>query len=340
MKFKKVASMVVALILPSLVLASRQLAPEVKSAMKKGAMTEINLRVLDNKGIPVTNASVRVIMDMPSGEYSVFGKTDAEGMYVVRGRTNGNYIEFLVGKDGYYGSRKRITYVQMHAEHEVKDGRWQPYGAKEIVELRKVDEPRQMIKMDKWMEIPRTNTWIGVDLMKNDLTKPFGAGETSDIEVWVEWDGLPPWKSGFCRASMRFPGVLSGGYYADNVCESEYPYPYFADNTLAYAERIVCIVNRDGIQPNLSATRVPFRSNSSLIIRTRCIVDEKGAMRQANYGRIKDFNVGPSRGGVAVCIVYAFNPTPNDTNLEDVETARQSRSFIHHCEPLATSKLK
>ena len=64
-------------------------------------------------------------------------------------------------------------------------------------------------------------------------------------------------------------------------------------------------------------------------------------MVSANYGVVRRFDIYPSRNSVAI-IDYsgAFNPTPNDTNLEDIETAKRSRHFIRQCEPPPPSPKK
>ena len=325
------------LALPCIVFA-RRLPPEVEHAMGYGAEAKICLKVCDDMGTPVTNASVCAVFDMLPKPHSVYGKTDANGVCVVKGKTNGNKVRFLVGKEGYYGSQREFSYVPMHAEHDVKDGKWQPYGADEVIALRKMRSPQQMTKTDKWINVPQTNTWIGVDLLKGDFIKPFGAGDNADVEVLVEWDGRPPWESVYCRADMRFVGQFSGGYYVDNVCDSKQPYPYMADKASCFAEREIRIVNRNGSRQKLSSTRVPFRQVSSLVIRTRCVADENGEVTSASYGYINDFDVGPSKGFAAVRISYVLNPTPNDTNLEDIEIAKRSRHFIRHCEPPPSAK--
>lgn len=105
-----------------------KLTPEVIRAMSNGAKAKFVLRVNDDVGRPVSNASVCVFFDLLPTPYSAYGKTDTNGICVVEGKTNGNKIRFQVGKDGYYGSRKEITYVEMGKEHDVKNGKWLPYG--------------------------------------------------------------------------------------------------------------------------------------------------------------------------------------------------------------------
>ena len=113
------------LLLPC-VLFARRLKPEIEHAMAYGAKAKICLKVCDDTGAPVTNASVCAVFDMLPRPHSVYGKTDTNGVCVVKGKTNGNKVRFLVGKEGYYGSQKEISYVPMYAEHDIKDGKWQP----------------------------------------------------------------------------------------------------------------------------------------------------------------------------------------------------------------------
>lgn len=334
MKVKTGVLLLHLLVLPCALFA-RRLKPEIEHAMAYGAEAKICLKVCDDTGTPVTNASVCAVFDMLPKPHSVYGKTDTNGVCVVKGKTNGNKVRFLVGKEGYYGSQKEFSYVPMHAEHDVKDGKWQPYGADEELELRKIRNPLRLVTCGAFFSIPATNSWFGFDMERKSFVKPFGEGEVSDIEIFAEWDGLPPWKSCYCQGEMRMKGTFCGGYYVDNISESYFPYPYVAERHSAYKENSVHVVNRNGTPPNLSATSVPFRKNSSFVIRTRCVLDEHGNVESANYGRINDFRISPdSRGLATLSISYTFNPTPNDTNLEDIETAKRSRHFIRQCEPL------
>ena len=208
----KVKSLLALLLLAqSCAVFARKLAPEVEHAMAYGAEAKICLKICDDMGLPVSNASVRTYFDMLPVPHSVYGKTDTNGICVVKGKTNGNKVEFLVGKDGYYGSRKETSYIPMGKEHAVKDGKWQPYGAEERVELRKIRKPRKLVDCRTFFSLPSTNAWVGFDMEKKSFVKPFGEGDVSDFDIYAEWDGLPPWKSCFCRGKMRIQGDFCGG---------------------------------------------------------------------------------------------------------------------------------
>ena len=129
---------------------------EVIEAMGKGAEAKIVLKVCDDAGAPVSNASVRVEFDLLPDPHSFYGKTDSKGIVVVRGKTNGNKISFFVGKDGYYGTRSERSFVPMGAERDVKAGKWQPYPFEDSVVLKLIRTPiplvsRHGIYKQKWL---------------------------------------------------------------------------------------------------------------------------------------------------------------------------------------------
>ena len=314
MRVKVTSLMGMVLILPCIVLA-RQLKPEVLKAMHNGAVAAIRLKVLNEKGDPVTNASVMAAFDMLPNPSSTHGYTDTNGIFIVKGKTNGNYVELVVGKDGHYDSRQRITYIQMYAEHDVKDGKWQPYGEMQCIQLRRIHNPIGLTCGTIFIDIGETNRWIGFDMSAKDFVHPFGKGETADFEIRSEWDGKAPIGSKMCYGELRFTQPFAGGYYAKKIVESSYPYVYGAKRDDDFAVSGIKVVNRMG-DPGF--TKVPFREDSVLVTRTRCVTDvTTGKLKSANYGYIKDFMISPSwKGKCTLRLYYVFNSTPNDTNLE------------------------
>ena len=59
---------------------ARYTKPEVLKAMHNGAMAEFHLKVLDEVGTPVSNASVCVVFDMLPEPHTIYGKTDINGI--------------------------------------------------------------------------------------------------------------------------------------------------------------------------------------------------------------------------------------------------------------------
>lgn len=291
--------------------------PEYREARRQGAVARMLIHAVDDRGQDVSNATIHVFMGMnfrPKG-YTLDGHTDGRGMYVLEGKTCGDEILIDVIKDGYYSSSLRLSFAEMGAERQVLDGCWQPFGNEERIELRRIVNPRDLIVVNKFIDVPATNVWIGFDMAKGDFVAPMGRGETPDFDIKAEWDGLPSWESRFCRSTIRFREDKAGGCYVRNVKESKFPYPYSAQEDHVYHQREVEIVDRNG---DPGVTKVPFAGDSSLVTRTRCETDDKGILEKANYGAVRRFEIGPSRRGIPLLrIAYVFNPTPNDPNIEE-----------------------
>jgi hypothetical protein len=333
----KIAFVLLLLALPCAVFA-RKLPPEVEHAMGHGAEAKIRLKVCDDTGAPVSNASVCAGFDMLPRPHSVYGKTDTNGVCVVKGKTNGNKVVFLVGKDGYYGSRKEISYVPMWKEHDVKDGKWQPYGAVESIELRKIRNPAHLT-VSYSREFNNTkviNAWIGFDLEKRDFVQPYGKGEIADLEVLFDWDGKTFADYRGIAMKTRFTEKFSGYYQCVGKTVSEFKGPYFALPDATY-QQDADFYERVIIDPNAYGRRYDrrfFDENKCWIVRSRCKVDAEGNLVSAHYSIVNNIEFCYDKGGVVcICVTGAFNPTPNDTNLEDIVTAERARHFIRQCEP-------
>ena len=292
--------------------------PAYRKARLKGAQARMELRIADDGGNAVADANVNVFMGMNFRDqgYWIRGRTDTNGVFNVAGKTCGDAIEIHLSKEGYYDSKKTFRFATMGAERDVKDGKWQPYGAVEILQLRRIHNPVALhsFGFGAGKDVPATNTWIGVDMACGDFIKPYGNGGRADFEVMVEWDGRPPVDSNCCVANMRFGGQLSGGYYATNVRESEYPYVYRANENDSYNLRHVKVVSRGKTRQDEVC---PLGNGSVLVTRTRCVLDENGKLKSACYGFIRIFDADASWDGKPTMrLACVFNPTPNDTNLE------------------------
>ena len=89
--------------------------PSYRDARKNGAMAKMELRITNDMGVPIPNASVHVLMGMNFRErsYDIDGKSDMNGLFVVEGNTTGNEIIIEVTKDRYYKSSQKISFITM-----------------------------------------------------------------------------------------------------------------------------------------------------------------------------------------------------------------------------------
>ena len=74
------------------------------------------------------------------------------------------------------------------------------------------------------------------------------------------------------------------------------------------------VVGRDKIRHDKQDS---FGKDAVLVTRTRCVLDENGNLKSANYGFIRFLSVDAGWDGKPTMqLACIFNPTPNDTNLE------------------------
>ena len=248
------------------------------------------------------------------------GETDTNGVYVAEAKTMG-VLELKVSREGYYSSTDRISFIDMGREHEVKDGRWQPWGMKKEIVLLPVKNPQaQRAGTPGWKRTNLLKEWIGFDLMRYDFIKPYGDGEVSDMEVFFDWDGA--WRSREYKGmemKIRFPGEFAGGYYADKTPGSEYIGVYNASTNGVYRSEFSFYEwegGRDRQGLVTSWKRQLFDFSKVLVVRTRCKLNEDGALVQANYFQLCKIKFSCGEKGAGIRLVPIYNPTPNDPNLE------------------------
>ena len=315
MKLANIIWVTVAVMDASYCLAGGSLSSSFKDALTKGASARVRLCVQDECGVPITNASIRATLANRESDYSMYGITDTNGVYVVSGNTTGDYLQFLVSKAEYYDSWVKLSYIEMGKEHEVVNGKWQPFDASHIIVLRRVQNPTALdIGNGNFVLTKQLNCWLGFDIQKHDFVHPHGAGEVVDFEVRIDWDGK--WYPDYTGMgiSLRFATPYSGYYELPVNPVSKFKGPYAADaerpfrQAATFDEKVVSQTKR---------VQHTFDENKCWVVRSRCKIDETGKLVSANYSVVHKFRFcfePDGRGGFRV--TGAFNPTPNDTNLE------------------------
>ena len=293
--------------------------PSYRDARRNGAMAKMELRITNDDGVPIPYADVDVFMGMNfrSRGYSITGRTDTNGVFVVKGKTCGDEIVVNIAKAGFYRTTKTFKFAEMGHEHEVSDGHWQPYGKRENIVLRDIRNPIALPHENFWKfkYTKALNTWIGYDIKENDFVAPNGNGKVADFEVYIDWDGewIPTYTG--MSVKIRFTEPF-GGYYAYDIKgDSEFKGPYSALPSsihLAEADFYERVLDNGERREQKH-----FDPAKCWIVRSRCKVSPDGKLIEANYSIIYDIAFTCKSGGYGgFCITGAFNPTPNDTNLE------------------------
>ena len=299
----------------SLLLFAHKKAPDYLKARRYGGDARIVLSIIQDDGLPVSNASVRVLMGMNFREraYYINGVTNADGKFVIEGKTTGNEIEIDVTKDGYYQTSEKLCFISMGHEYDVKDGRWQPWGMKLQLRLRIIRNPIVLVGDVNGYYVPETNKWIGFDMKRADWVLSGHMGNISDFEVFLEWDGLPSRDSKLLKLHFRTVDPKGGFYFADSVRESHFRGVYNASTNEVLQQAFSCKTTQE--EGRIVKAGLPH--SKLLVLRSRCVCDQEGMLKEANYSVISWVSVEGSRKGKGeMLLAYSFNPTPNDTNLE------------------------
>lgn len=289
--------------------------PAYKLARLKGADAKFALHVVDDEGVAVAGAKIRVFMGMNIREngYWLNGSTGADGVWVLQGKTCGNEIEIGVKKEGYYDSNVKMSLATMESEHEVKDGKWQPWGAEKMVPLRRIRNRLHPETHGGAYDIPVTNNWVSFDLMDADWTKPYGKGRVADVEVKYGWNGAEPLKWVKQNLTIRYLGnPLNGGYFCETVAESSFPYSYRASEVDSKYQREI----KDDMLSSMPRFGL-LDGSHEIIFRIRSVTNEVGELVSCHYGRFRRFDYGLERSGFgSLMLRYDWNPSSKDVNLE------------------------
>ena len=289
-------------------------ASEIEYAMVHGAKARLVLCIQDDDGNPVEGANVNVVLGMnlrPKANL-VDGVTLKNGEFVIEGKTTGNEIEIFVSKTGYYDSRIKLCLIDRPGAHQVVSGKWQPWGERRNILLRRIHNPVLPDNILKMLRVPKTNEWIGVDLELADWIHPYGKGKRPDLEMRTFWDGLPPAESTVCRYEIRVCGVDNGYYISEQAKDSCFTGVYKADTNNELTDKIL----ENSYKGNPSSES--FWNRYDAVFRVRTTLDDDGNVISANYATLRCCCVSPgTKGrGALIELLRVFNANINDTNLE------------------------
>lgn len=291
-------------------------------AYRNGAMSKVVYRIVDDRGIVVSNAIAYIWYrsygrPQDNADWNVL--SDENGVFVAEHRTN-EKLSVYVYKDGYYGTRDAVSYFDSK-KSRVSNGKWLPYGAMKTLVLKRILNPTKMCSsegLDYYKYLP-PDQWGGFDLQKREWVSPWGGGEHADMLVRFTNRHLP---DGYYRTmEVSFTNNPFAG-----VCQlktddySEMNSVYHADTNAVYTNSLLFEVTRNG----RGVRRLDLEEGQYLVFRTRTQTNKVGALVSAHYGKIYGNWRFGERGGMAIQKIE-FNPIPNDTNLEDKATADYSR---------------
>ena len=336
MKRKSIIIML-GLVIPQILIAVRPSTEQMEfyNATTHGALIMEHIRVVDQDSIPVEAAKIWGGIQTGNGYHdyiSVDGYTNTNGEFMVRGKCT-NLLSLRITKNGYYTTEFQLSYRDATTETpKVRDGKWQPYNSQRVIILKKIVNPCPMVKDDgSCKKPPKLDEWIGYDLELNQWVAPYGSGRHSDVLIRIHIDAVNDISDFKTSMEVSFTNnPYAGAYRLSKDSYSEMQSVYNADTDAAYLSSFLFVHERHPIfkqKPivyvegvNENDTRLDKKSY--LVFRTRTEVDENGNLVSAHYGKIN--GLWEFFGSMRAASIL-FNPTPNDTNLEDEYTAERSR---------------
>ena len=283
----------------------------------------LKVNVRDEDGGPVTNAIVEIQTlkklffgagSKPSDFRTIVAHSDSNGVVSVKFDLVTTDLTFWLSADGYYCSPFRKAYYKMKKDHlfyvELAE-----HEKEESVVMRKIKNPIPMYRY--WINgakyLPQENGDYGFDMKVGDWVAPIGKGEVADFYIRKNYDE----KARSTKSAMFFKGKGNGAYKMKAFMDSEFRSCYVADTNAVFE---TCFryeyMTHDYVNPKDGSHQTEVcdvDNDECLILRTRCRFDEKGNLVSCHYskiyGKIEVF-------GWLNFMSCAFNPTPNDANLE------------------------
>lgn len=292
----------------------RAVSPEIANARQHGARGQVTLCVVDSTGNPVEDARLSLAFwgsDSSADVVVSEGRTDTNGLVVAAGKTI-HSMNYTIAEDGYYKTTGDYWFYPGQGR-SVLNGCWQPWSPTNTIVLKEKRNPVGMYAKNVETSIPARDAGVGFDLEVGDWVAPHGKGRESDLlftytaeirDCWTVSNQL------LIACSNQQAGLHRTAKHTGSSFLSSYEAPQEG-----YQERVVLSFERtkDRI---LGGEGVG--GSEYLVFRVRTVVDNKGSIVSAQYGKIygpieygeKDQGVGGLR------FTYYLNPTPNDRNLE------------------------
>lgn len=296
-----------------------------------GASAKVVLRVVDQDGVAVPEAKILGAFSANRLKDSVLvdGLTNTNGEFIAQGNCN-EILRVDVMKEGYYRTEEKINFWRSKSEPIVVDGKWQPYGETRTVVLKKIKNPIRLRDPGARYRYvyPESGKWTGFDLVCGDWVPPLGDGKCADIMIRYTREQRP---DGFFKSlDISFTNnPYAGAYVMNRDSDSEMDSVYEANTNGEYVGNFRYEFERTA-KGNHVISELGY--GQYLVFRIRTKTDENGKLISAHYGRIMGALQYLERAGIVLGPVF-FNPTPNDINLEDAETARLSRlGYKQHLE--------
>lgn len=278
-----------------------------------GALADVKIKVVDDMGEVVPDATISVMFYTAPEKVDVRrGKTDAQGCFSAKGRCIGEAYAWI-RKDGYYETKIGPTFRVLPDKDAERLRKWSEGTVETMATLKKKRHPAKLILNGgtfQELKYPATNVVMGLDLQQFDWCPPYGNGKYDDLQIKYDfWRSPTNWFQVYSHLDVTMTNCLDGVYLVPTDDYSKMNRCYGADTNAVYQKSLEYVYDRKigNVERNVEMPRDKY-----MVFRTRTKVNDKGELVSANYGLIFE----KSEYGIRLNMRTAFNPVPNDTNLE------------------------
>ena len=278
-----------------------------------GATADVRIKVVDDLGEAVPDATISVTFyTVPEKVDVKRGKTDAQGYFSAKGRCIGEAYAWI-RKDGYYNTKISPKFQTLTDNETESRRKWSDETVETTATLKKKRNPAKLIlKGGTFQELkyPATNVVMGLDLQRFDWCPPYGKGKYDDLQIKYDfWRSPTNWFQVYSHLDITMTNCLDGVYLVPTDDFSKMNRCYGADTNAVYLKALEYVYDRKtgNVERDVEMPRDKY-----MVFRTRTKVNDKGELVSANYGLIFE----KSEYGIKLNMRTAFNPKPNDTNLE------------------------
>jgi hypothetical protein len=289
-------------------------------------LARLVIKAVDENRAPVEGVNVSLsFMEPVSRQPAVVeGLTNAEGLFVGEGGSDSS-VGSNIHKAGYYPAGFPFAPFR-----EVREGKWQPWGATYMAVLRKIENPIPMYaRRLRRLVIPIADQPCGFDLEASDWVAPWGKGKIADFVMTLT-------RRYASRDDFDVNVVLSFTNPLDGIQETNLPEQFRGSEFLWPRQ-----APERGFEPTHSSRfgakpGSDYYGNASeesaffFRVRTQ---ERNGQIVGALYGKIKGGIrlEGRETGTCAVAFAYYLNPTSLDRNME-WDTKRNLLTGLSHDE--------
>lgn len=283
----------------------------------------LKVHVTDEGGAPVSNAVVK-IETLKKRFFGAGGNRSDFRTIIAYADTNGIVsvsldmvtcsLTYWLSATGYYSAPYHDVYFRIWSQ-DLFSLRLAEHEKEESVVMRKIKNPIPMYRyrINGAKYLPQENGDYGFDMKEGDFVAPYGKGAVADFYVRKNYDE----KKRSTKSALIFKGKGNGAYKIKAFTDSEFRSCYVADTNAVFT---TCFryeyKNHEYENPKDGSHRTEVcdvNEDECLILRTRCQFDEKGNLVSCHYSRIY--------GKIEIFrwlnfMSCAFNPMPNDPNLE------------------------